>query len=188
MNDALPSDFLVCDRFREFHEGAISNDPADPGGFTAYGLASRFWRAKYPDFFADPTPEGARVIFYREFYRAHSIGRLPIHYQVILYDLVVNHAPTTAKKIFQRGLGGGLLIDGRIGPRTLARADMAQDRIPRIAAKRAKYYAGRVAEVPSQERFFDGWLWRAQCLALYATGVRYGVPIEPSGTMPRGTT
>lgn len=175
--------FQICDRFREHHEGGVGNNPDDAGGFTAYGLASSFWARKYPGFFADPTPKGARQIFEIEFYREHHVGRLAPHYQVVFYDLLVNHSPRAAKKIFQRGLGGGLKIDGMIGPRTLHRAEVAPDRIARICAKRAKYYHELVARDANQQVFLDGWLWRAQCLALYATGVRYDIPINPDGSM-----
>lgn len=184
-----PYAFEVCDRFTAAHERGWANSQHDKGGLTAYGISSVYWPPeKYRWYWIDdggPTPEKAKRFRYLNFYREHQVDRLPLAYQVCLYDMLINHSPRAAKRILQRGLGGNLKIDGWIGEATLHRAHQDKERIPRIAAKRAKYFNELLRADPGKNvHSIDGWLWRASCMALYATGILYNLPINPYGKMP----
>lgn len=189
--DQFPADFETCDLFTSEHEGGWANSPHDKGGLTAYGISSVYWpKHKHAWYWLDdggPTPAKAKRFRFIHFWREHSVGRMPLHYQVILYDCLITTSPRNAKKIFQRGLGNGLKIDGLIGTRTLHRAHQDPNRIARIAAKRAKYFVELVLEDPSQLPNLDGWLWRAQCMGVYATAVRDNQPLDPYGKKPGAT-
>jgi hypothetical protein len=189
MIEQFPADFETCDHFTAVHEGGWSDSPHDKGGLTAFGISSVYWpRDRYAWFWIEgggPTPAKAKLFRYRYFWREHSVGRLPLHYQVCLYDMLINHSSSAAKKILQRGLGGGLKIDGRIGPRTLVRASMDPWRVPRITAKRGKYFAELLVADPANNiHNIDGWLWRATCMGLYAIGILTNTPTDPYGKKP----
>ena len=174
--------------FVQYAEGGDNlSVPTDRGGHTIYGISERAHPKddpRYRDFWANPTPEGAATIFRRDYWNPGRCDDLSEHYQAVHFDCLANHGARNAVRIFQAGLGG-LKVDGVIGERTLGRAWDRPDRIDEILAERSHFYLDLVQRLPDQEANWDGWLRRSIRLALYATGIRHGIPIHPSGEMSR---
>jgi len=97
------------------HEGGYSNNPADPGGETNWGISKR----SYPNVnIKKLTREGARVIYKKDFWDRISAGKLPdsVAYQV--FDFAVNSGIETAIRYLQRAIG--VADDGHWGPTSYA--------------------------------------------------------------------
>ncbi len=174
------SAFPLAMDFVEFHEGKLSDRPNDRGGYTAYGISSRsFPKDKFPGFWADPTPEKAKILYEKHFFNANMLYKLPDHIAVVAFDLFVQHRPRTAVKVLQRG-AGNLLIDGKMGKKTRSRLNERVS-IPRIIQHRLELYDAIVRKDSSQAEFIGGWRWRSACLSIYATCLREGVRVKPNG-------
>jgi len=182
--------FQQAIEFVKFHEGGDADRPADRGGHTAFGISSRsFPKHRFPDFWREPTWAKAEALYREYFWEAYQLSLLPGHYGVIAFDLVVQHPPRDAQAIFQRGLnwcGARLTVDGVIGPRTRDAASRHQGAGPRLLAERISYYGKIVTTDSSQKAFWPGWMWRTQCLQLYAFGVQHDIPVGPDGRIREG--
>ena len=55
--------------------------------------------------------------------------------------------------------GAGLVVDGGMGPKTIAAMDGVE--LQRVRAYRLKYYADLVTRKPDLEKFYFGWFRRA---------------------------
>lgn len=181
-----PDGFMLADRFTAAHEGGWADSPWDRGGKTAYGISSVYWpERKYAWYWLQgggPTPDKARQFRYMHFYQAHGVDRFPDHYQALLYDQLIHHSPRAAIRILQRGLG--VTSDGIIGPQTIGAAERSPGRIMRVVAKRSKYFSELLRDDHERNQHnIDGWLWRAHCAGLYATGILHGLPINPYGQL-----
>lgn len=96
------------------YEGGYSNDPADPGGETKYGISKR----SYPHLdIKNLTREQARPIYRADFWGPAGCDAVPRALKYPLFDFAVNSGPKQAVKILQRRLG--VVADGSIGPITL---------------------------------------------------------------------
>ncbi len=145
---------------REGASGAVTNDPADKGGRTAYGISER----ANPDAWADGkvTLDEAREIYRRKYVEAPGFGQLTNpHLQAILADFAVTSGPALAITALQRALK--VEADGILGPVTIAAANASlepQRLVNKIAVERIKM-AGRVVKRdPTQLRWINGWLDR----------------------------
>lgn len=158
-------------------EGHLSNDSADRGGLTSYGITRPFlaWyhhvkpEAINPQELTGMTKQEAMTI-YAWAYDQYKVGLLPDDIQHIYWDMCVNHGVGNAVKIMQRAvtvLGFNIgAIDGQLGFNTnkaLHDAD-AKDHnalIRSIVFNRISFYKKIVINDPSQERFLQGWINRA---------------------------
>lgn len=136
-------------------EGEHSNDPADRGGDTWYGIS----RNANPDMPWPPTREQA-IQRYRERYwdTCHCNEMAPV-LAVLTFDAAVQHGTTQAARILQRAVG--VTDDGVIGPQTLAAAVFAtNESISDFLSYRARFYNELCISDTSQRRFLRGWMRR----------------------------
>ncbi|WP_022726800.1 glycoside hydrolase family 108 protein [Fodinicurvata sediminis] len=141
--------------------GAVTDDPADPGGTTRWGISLRFYRRLHPDAEADDIrglEESEAVALYREhFWQAQNCQDLPPPLALLVFDMGVNCPPEVTVRALQQALR--VTVDGVFGPVTLA---AARDRgweemvLRDLCAERAAYYAG----LAGFARYGRGWLRR----------------------------
>ncbi len=167
-------------------EGGYVNDPDDPGGATKYGVTIGTMRALGIDLTGDGkvTPEDvkrltlaqARDIFVRHYYEKPKIAALPQIVQASVFDMYVN-AGAHAVKILQRllnDMGQRVNVDGRIGPQTIAAAEVADAAAPHhfcdaYGIARRNYYYALADSRPASRKYArrrdggkGGWIRRAE--------------------------
>jgi len=155
------------------NEGGYSNNPADPGGATNFGIIQRTlerWNALHPElaFPADVKElrkDQAGAIYRDEYWRWDGI-KAPV-VAIKLFDIGVNGGLVTAVKLLQKAVNTmvnpPLEVDGGLGPKTLDAANR-QDPLALldvVCQAQADYYNAIVARNPSQAVFLKGWLRRA---------------------------
>lgn len=164
-------------------EGKWSDDPADAGGATMYGVSLRYARSKGLMFDLDDdgdvdaddirliSKERAFDTFYSEFYLEPRICDLPDLLEAQMTDYAVNSGPGQAVQSLQRvvtTLGFPTAVDGGLGPRTLASVNAACARHGvetvnnELVKARIAFLHSIVARKPSQKRFIGGWVRRAE--------------------------
>ncbi len=162
------------------HEGArFSNDPADPGGATRWGISLRLAAREHGrlDFDLDDDgdvdaadiaalPRAQAVEAYRAlFWNPYRYGELHDHgLAAKLFDLAVNMGPAAAHRCLQRALrahGIVLVEDGVFGPVTRAAAAECPHLVLSLRSEAAGFYRALVAGRPALGRFLAGWLNRA---------------------------
>lgn len=100
------------------HEGGYSNNPADPGGETNFGISKR----SYPgEDIRGMTLERAKAIYLRDYWQAAGCGYVPEAVRFDLFDMAVNSGVKPAIMALQRAIGAA--PDGVIGPKTLMLLD-----------------------------------------------------------------
>ncbi len=172
---------MIADILRR--EGGYVDDPADAGGATQHGISLRYARGlglqmdldDDGDVDADDirlvTPRQAAALYERDFLRHPRFDKLQIELQPHMFDMAVNHGPGRAGMILQGAmveLGQDIEEDGRLGPATrrALREVIATNGLERLqnamVDERKDFYHAIVRRRPSQERFIDGWLKRAE--------------------------
>lgn len=126
----------------------------DPGGLTKWGISKR----ANPDLdIANLTEEDAKQVYYERYWLPVRADEINTPVQLYLFDAAVNQGVSVAIRMLQQSVGG-LAVDGRIGPKTIARVNgLDQDEVGALfLAQRAMRYFGT--------RHFDkygrGWLAR----------------------------
>lgn len=167
-------------------EGGYVNDPDDPGGATKHGVTIGTLRRLGIDLTGDGKVSIADVrrldrrtakqIFLKDYYERPQIDRLPVVLRASVFDMYVNSGGN-AVKILQRlllDLGQRVVVDGAIGPKTIAACKAAHRAAPdHIAdaygiARRNYYYAlaDRRRSSRKYARRLDGgkggWIKRAE--------------------------
>lgn len=141
------------------HEGGLSNDKADAGGLTKYGISQR----AYPDEdIATLTKERAKQLYRRDYWMPiQGDGLLYDQTAYLIFDMAVNSGVRTAVKMAQRVVG--VTADASIGPKTLAALNKKNPSEFALGyvKERQTYYRGIVNCKPDQARFLAGWLKRA---------------------------
>lgn len=133
-------------------EGVLSDDAADPGGLTKYGIS----KAAHPNVeIASLTRDKAIQIYRTEYWDTHRCGDMPWPWALTLFDGVVNQGDTIVR-LMQRAIGA--IEDGNIGPQTLAAIPRypGSDQFDQFLANRAMLY-GKSANFL---RFGRGWMVR----------------------------
>lgn len=167
-------------------EGGYVDDPDDPGGATNHGVTLSTLRRLGLDLDGDGAvtrrdlrdlrPDQAVEIFLRHYFQAPGIDALPEGLQPSVFDMYVN-AGDNAVRILQRLLrqmGQDIVVDGRIGPQTVAASKAAQQRAPdhladAYAIARRNYYFRLADQRPASRKFArtraggkGGWIRRAE--------------------------
>lgn len=179
----------VIDIAREIvaREGGFVDDPDDPGGATNHGVTIHTMRRLGLDLTGDGridaadvralTPEQAADIFVAHYFRGPRIDALPEVLHASVFDMQVN-AGSNAVRILQRllrDMGEDVIVDGAIGPQTIAAAHRVAVRAePRLLADaygiaRRNYYYALADRRPASRKFArrrdggkGGWIRRAE--------------------------
>ena len=140
------------------HEGGYVNDLDDPGGETNFGIAKR----SHPDVdIKNLTEEGAKEIYYQDYWMKNRVPQLPDELKHIYFDMCINQGRGRAVKILQQAAnakGANLKVDGGLGPKTIGALNGVE--LQRVRAYRIKYYADLVTRKPDLEKFYFGWFRR----------------------------
>ena len=146
---------------------AFTDDPDDHGGATRWGITEPFL-AEYGDgtsITVRDLTHAAAAQTYRRAFREWQIDKISdLATFNLVSDCAVNHGEGVAIKWLQAAIGGGIAIDGVIGPATLAQLAIVpnwQVVRNRVLAARIKFYGRIVANDHSQAAFISGWLNRA---------------------------
>ena len=145
------------------NEGGYSNNPADPGGETMWGITARVARKHgYMGAMKDLPQEIAKQIAKIEYWDVLRADDLPFEIAFQVFDIQYNGGH--ASQWLQQAVG--VEVDGQIGAATLAAASAADpDKIVMlIDAARLKYLV-QLAAWPS---FGKGWVNRVADNLTYA--------------------
>lgn len=138
------------------HEGGYSNNPADPGGETMWGVTLRVARANgYQGPMRDLPRDTAKAIYRKLYWDAVKADQLPDTVRFDMFDGAVNSGVSQSIKWLQRA--AGVADDGSIGPQTLAAVAAAG------AGISAKFNGQRLefmADLPTWSSFGRGWARR----------------------------
>jgi uncharacterized protein (TIGR02594 family) len=176
-------------------EGGYTNDPADPGGPTNFGITL----ADFARHVAVPITlqsrdlliarlktialSTVRTIYERDYWQVSGCPSLPGEIAFFHFDCAVNMGVGTAIRMLQTSLG--VTVDGEIGPETVQASLRADPRnlLPIYAAARRRRYQ-LLSGFP---RFGRGWLIRVD--ATLATALAASPTTNPTskGSSPMST-
>ena len=177
--------FQRCYPFIAYHEGGRADIKSDPGKLTWYGISKRAHPPnKYPNFWKNPTPHKAKMIFRTDYWAANRLYLLQDHVAVVALDMLIHHRPKDAIRVLQRG-AGRLKADGVMGKKTRARLNEPGVSIPRILQYRLALFDKIIKKNPAQIYSLDGWRWRTNCLNRFALGIEAGISVRPNGKLAR---
>lgn len=168
-------------------EGGYSNDPADRGGETNYGITyntlndakNKGW-IPFNVTIQNIKLEHAKIIYRKGYWDVVQADSLPHPLDLIMFDSAVNHGPNAAVKLLQKSLNAllpytELVVDGIIGPLTLRAVNnyvglgIVPGMYPNsnirylcmdVLINRIELYLSIVTNNKSQEKFLKGWLNR----------------------------
>ena len=168
--DQSSSRFDACMPFIFKAEGGYSDNPADPGGPTNFGITLATLRAYEgdPNLTADDvktlTPAMAKEIYRTAYWNRMQCGALPAGLDLEVFDFGVNSGPSESVKTLQRLVG--VTQDGSIGPITLAAVGQFNvgDLIGRFAQARLAFYQSL-----NMPEFEQGWATRVAQIQTAAT-------------------
>lgn len=154
-------------------EGGYVNDPKDAGGETNKGVTQGTYNTHRKSWHLSPqsvryiTDEEVRRI-YESFYRDCSADKFESTHprtSLVHFDFSINAGIKQGAKTLQRAVGG-LLVDGVIGPKTLAGVSISDDLSLALdyLKEREKHYRlisdGSTIQRTNNKSFLKGWLWR----------------------------
>lgn len=142
------------------HEGGYSNNPADPGGETMYGITHRVARKNgYTGPMKDLPLATARRIAKTEYWDVVNADSLPDRVRFDVFDTCYHSGRERAIKLLQQALGfTGRDVDGLVGPMT--RAALLSSN-PEVLDKRFNGYRLRfLASLSTWPSFARGWARR----------------------------
>lgn len=146
------------------HEGGYSNNAADPGGETNWGISKR----SYPTVdIANLTEDGAKQIYKRDFWDKLCLDTADPALALIAFDAAVNNGVGAATKWLQGALG--VTADGIFGPQSQAAlagatGAKAQATLTEMHAQRINMMAG----LSTWSTFGLGWSRRLAMLPYQA--------------------
>ena len=140
-------------------EGGYSDDPADPGGETNFGISKRAHPKEDIRFL---TLDRAKEIYKRDYWDAILADELPYPINVLIFDAAVNQGKKAAVRMLQEALK--IKQDGVIGQQTIKAAVAASDA---VCTDYLSIRAVRYANTANFWRFGRGWMSRLFVLALH---------------------
>lgn len=156
-----------------FSEGGstFTQDPVDRGGATKYGITvpalSEFlgYNATVDDIFH--LNESTARQFYIWTWDRFNVGKYPPEIQYAFYDSIINNGFGGASYLLQKALvalGQNIRIDNSAGPNTLAACLNVDPNtlMNQMIDERINFNKAIVARDPSQGRFLQGWINRAE--------------------------
>lgn len=143
------------------NEGNYSNDPADPGGETRWGISKR----SYPNVdIRILSRDDAKAIYLRDFWVGGQMNQYDGALAFQVFDAAVNHGIQRAIKLLQTAVG--VAPDGNVGPVTIAavRAMRVPDALALFIAARLDFWRG----LSTWHSFGAGWAGRTVADIRYA--------------------
>lgn len=139
------------------HEGGFVDHPDDPGGATNWGVTERVARQHgYTGPMRELPVEMAKDIYRKSYWAPVRADDLPAPIRYAVFDAAVNSGVGQAARWLQRALG--VADDGKIGPLTVAAANMAdpEQLLRRMLAQRLKF----MTSLSTWPSFGRGWARR----------------------------
>lgn len=167
--DKYPSNYTKALHYVLSLEGGPTNHQWDPGGETAYGISKRYW----PNYWVGgvPTFELAQQFYYYEFWvplNCPSIECVPVATE--LFEAGVNCGIGTAGCFLQKAYNlirpdgwADLLVDGAVGPKTIAAVNRVTHKYQDALLAACNYYqADHYARMPRlvKKEAIRGWFAR----------------------------
>ncbi len=150
------------------HEGKVSNDAHDPGGYTNYGISTRFAKEHCLNISVeDLTQDQAIEIYKKYFWIPYYFDDLTVESVVCkIFDTAVNIGPMPAIKIAQRVITKfypSFQVDGIIGEDTANVLNHISDTffLSNYREYLVHYYHSLVIHNPNLQKFLNGWISRA---------------------------
>jgi len=159
----MTKNFRDCLELVLKHEGGFVNHPKDPGGITNLGVTKRVWEewighpATEKDM-RELTPAIVAPMYEMRYWRPSYCEKLPRGLDLLVFSMAVNAGAGRSVKLLQDAIG--VVADGIIGPRTMARINEAnvETLIDKFSEARTDYYKGlKLFPV-----FGVGWLRRTE--------------------------
>jgi lysozyme family protein len=155
-------------------EGGVSNDPADRGGLTKWGVTQatydRYRKAKGLPLqsVVKMTEPEMREIYWRFYWQPVKGDEFAYPLALAVFDTGVNMGVGTAIKLLQRAINDLLpqakwiAVDGVLGEQTLRAAKSLDPKrlALQLCARREERYRAIVRANPTQQKFLRGWLNR----------------------------
>lgn len=156
-----------------------SNNPADPGGPTNYGITLRTLmglgslgdinhdgRVDIQDVWDMQEPD-ARRIWKRYYWRYDDLNSQAVATKA--FDIGINLGLYTAVRYLQTAAnryGQSIAIDGQLGPATVAavNACKAEDILAELCSQQRNHYLNWLAQKPDRDQFSAGLLARARAI------------------------
>jgi lysozyme family protein len=145
-------------------EGGYTNDAADPGGETNFGIDKR----SHPGVdIKHITEQQAKEIYWNEYWLKFGCDAFKAPVGEVYFDCCVNTGATQSNKFLQRAVGTE--ADGIIGPKTAASILAADPRIlaNAIIDQRQRFYKNLAEKRPTLHKFLQGWTNRNNNLRRY---------------------
>lgn len=139
------------------HEGGYTNDPADTGGETNFGITIKVARANgYTGSMREMTRERAFDIYYQAFWLRYKCDQMPAALAFQFFDACVNHGFGNAARMLQRAID--TIDDGVIGEITLESIEQYTplEVCILLNKERALFYT----KLSNFNRFGKGWIRR----------------------------
>lgn len=140
------------------HEGGFVNHPQDPGGMTNLGCTKAVWEewVGHPvdeKAMRNLTPADVSPLYRRKYWDKVQGNDLPVGIDYVCFDTAINSGPGRAAKLLQSCVG--VVVDGAIGPKTLAavRAFNQADLIRAYSGARLEFLQG----LKTWPTFGRGW-------------------------------
>ena len=194
----MADNFSIAHAFTARWEGGLSEDAADRGGLTKFGVdlammqdiastqAGRDTLDRMGiilpvtrNTIKNLTETQAASIYRWQAWEMLNLDLIPLRPAVVIYDAAVNSGPKQSVKFAQRGYnacvayGQPLDTDGIMGPATRKAMQQADtDKIlMAMLDQREQFFNDLVRVKPSQEVFLRGWLNRVTDLRRYVRGL-----------------
>jgi lysozyme family protein len=128
-------------------EGGFVNHKSDPGGITNLGVTKRVWEewighpATEKDM-RELTPAIVAPMYEMRYWRPSYCEKLPRGLDLLVFSMAVNAGAGRSVKLLQDAIG--VVADGIIGPRTMAKINEAnvETLIDKFSEARTDYYKG----------------------------------------------
>lgn len=160
------------------HEGGLSNDKADKGLITRYGISLRYIRSANIDIDGDGdsdaddilklTQTDADRIYYRDFWTKYKLDRfINNRISTKLFDSIVNmgyyRTSALTKRALNKAIFGHISVDGVLDDRTVDIINNMESVLflNAFRVEQAAFYEALIKRTPAFSVFRKGWLARA---------------------------
>ena len=157
----MTQNFRDCLELVLKHEGSFVNHPKDPGGMTNLGVTKKVWEDWIGHEVDEKamralTPAIVAPMYEMKYWRTSYCEKLPRGLDLLVFSMAVNAGAGRSVKLLQDAIG--VVMDGVIGPRTMARINEAnvETLIDKFSEARTAFYKG----LKTFPVFGKGWLSR----------------------------